>query len=131
MGDHELVLKAQSFASTAKGMELAAYEIACREGRAKRDSDALRDSGQGTLAKALSDGSGSRPKAKAMRVEADVGGGETVADVDSPSDPAPRSVIGGAPISLLDTLTETLSQSLTSPQPSPQASDPEDPDAAV
>jgi hypothetical protein len=93
--DHELVIKAQSFAQTAKGMELAAYEIACREGRAKRDSDALTESKGGRLAAALAEGSGSRPKSRATRVEGDPGSDATLADVASPFDPPPGGVKAG------------------------------------
>jgi len=105
--DHELVLKAQSFANTAKAMELAAYEIACREGRAKRDTDALNESKGGRLAAALSDGSAGPKRSKATRVDGDL------ADVASPFDTPPGGVKDGAPIPAPTLPTETLSHSLT------------------
>lgn len=93
--DHTLVIKAQSFAQSAKSLELAAYEIACREGRAKRDTDALKESGGGKLARALAE----RP----TDIEAS-GSGETHGwagtrpdDDAPPSSHAPGGVDGQGP----------------------------------
>lgn len=70
--DYQLVLKAGSSSDRAKSHELAAYEIACREGRAKRESDALREAAGNKLGNLLAESPEEKRQLKrALRQEAD------------------------------------------------------------
>jgi hypothetical protein len=93
--DHTLVIKAQSFAQSAKSLELAAYEIACREGRAKRDTDALKETSGGKLARALAE----RPTDIEVSGSSETQGwgGTRVGDDAPPFEPAPGGVDGQGP----------------------------------
>lgn len=102
--DHTLVIKAQSFAQSAKSLELAAYEIACREGRAKRDTDALKETSGGKLARALAE----RPTdiEASGSSETHGWGGTQVGDDATPFEPAPGGVDGLGPHSAPTTPAE-------------------------
>lgn len=108
--DHQLALKAGSCSDRGKSHELAAYEIACREGRAKRDTDALRETGSGKLARALAE--------EPTDVPAEGWGATSADDEAAPLSQAPGGVDGQGPHSSPPIPTETApTLSDTEPQP--------------
>ena len=99
--DAALTLKALSAGTAAKSYELAAYEIAVREGRAKREQDAMRESGAGKLARALAE------QPSDLTVAGWAGAGTD--DVRPPLDAPPGGSMSGAPFPAQTPPTESES----------------------